>query len=112
MFGSFFGFMDMASTYEQRKVARTELSEGGFVSTAEVTDGAQPYETGISSPHYDNGHVIVVEAYSTREEAENGHARWVEVMSADELPESLMDCRNGEVGWAVPDKDVTYLRHD
>jgi hypothetical protein len=107
----FFSFFDMAYNYESRKVARTEI-EGGFISTASVTDGAQPYETAISHPQYNYGSVIAVEAYDSLEAAKAGHQRWVEAMSLPELPESLIDCRNGEVGWDVPDEDVTYQRID
>lgn len=82
------------------------------VSTVAVNDGDKPYETAVSHPGYDeyfNGTLAspqsflgkrkwcVVEAYDSREEAEKGHARWVERMTSLPLPEVLNDCQNSKI---------------
>lgn len=58
-------------TYEQRKVARTDV-EGLGVSTAYTTDCG--FETAILAE--DTTHIV--ERYESREDAEVGHAKWVE----------------------------------
>lgn len=97
-----FGFMAMGGTYDSRCVGREEY-EFGFISTAEVCDGEKPYETAIEDTRYvrdqDNSRgkaMCIVEAYDSRDDAEAGHARWVEAMKTP--PEKLQDCFNSEVG--------------
>ena len=75
-------------SYEQRKVANTEV-DGGVVDTVAVSDCPKPYETGINHPAYNNGQWIIVDYYTTRAQAEKGHKRWVKLMR--KKPESLSD---------------------
>ncbi|MHC4620122.1 MAG: hypothetical protein ACYTEQ_20435 [Planctomycetota bacterium] len=85
-----FGFFAMEDTYEERAIARYE--EGDLiVDTCRVTDASQPFETGVCHPAYNGGTWVIVEMYETREEAQAGHDQWVATMTADKLPESLVD---------------------
>ena len=87
--------MDMANTYEQRKVDRFER-DGLIVDTCAVTDSAQPYETGISDERYNDGDWVIVELYPTKKAAEAGHARWVRRMTAKNPPGQLEDVSSAE----------------
>jgi len=91
-----FDFLGMTDNYEDRKVDRFEQGDL-MVSTVEVNDGQQLFETAVLHPQYRDGEHVIVEAYDTKEEAQEGHNRWVAVMTADELPEQLTDCANSEV---------------
>lgn len=85
-----FGFVGMLGTYEDRKVDSYE--EGGvFVSTCSVTDSEKPYETAIGHPAYNAGELIIVELYDTKAEAQEGHDRWVQIMTKKDLPDELID---------------------
>lgn len=71
-----FNFFLMADSYESRKVARDEFEINGVevaVSTAEVTDSDDPYETCL----FFDGKGKVVEMYDDRSSASKGHDRWV-----------------------------------
>ena len=83
-----FGFINDIGTYPQRAVARDEV-DGGIVDTAAVSDSSQPYETGIRHPSYNDNNWVIVELYSTKLRAVNGHARWVKIM--EQKPASLID---------------------
>ena len=84
-------WMDMVGNYKTRMVDRYE--EGDLVvSTVRVTDGARPFETAIAHPSYDYGELIVVEAYDTKEQGQQGHDRWVKIMTSNKLPDGLADC--------------------
>lgn len=91
-----FGFLDMLDNYEDRKVDLYE-DNNLFVSTAYVIDGSQQYETAVVHPNYNNGNMIIVEAYNTKEKAQEGHNKWVKTMTSDSLPEKLYDCCNNEL---------------
>ena len=91
-----FSFMSMANNYEERKVDRYE-ADGLIIDTCAVTDSDQPYETGVSHHAYNNGDWVIVELYPTREAAQAGHKKWVEKMTAKELPKSLVDVGTAEV---------------
>lgn len=91
-----FNFSSMADNYEDRKVDRYEADKM-IIDTASVTDGNQPYETGICHPEYNNGDWVIVEAYDTKEEAQEGHNKWVARMTSGNLPSSLKDCQNSGV---------------
>lgn len=91
-----FRFLEMMGNYEDRKVDRFE--EGKLmVSTANVNDGKQPYETAICHSEYNNGEHIIVEGYDSKDEAQKGHDEWVKRMTNENLPDSLIDCANSEV---------------
>jgi hypothetical protein len=91
-----FNFLDMAGNYETRKVGRFD-KDGLMVSTAQVNDGREPFETAIKHPKYADGGMIIVECYHTRSKAAKGHAVWVERMTSSNLPDELVDCQNSMV---------------
>ena len=91
-----FEFLSMLGDYEQRKVACYD-EDGVFVSTAAVCDGRKPFETAVEHPRYNDGKLVIVECYDTREDAEKGHKLWVRLMTAKRLPTVLTDCTNAEV---------------
>lgn len=62
-----FDFM-MAAPYEQRKVARFE-KDGFMVDTAAVNDSEHPFETAVEHPNYNDGKMVIVEEYDSKEEA-------------------------------------------
>lgn len=68
-------------SFEERLVDRFEC-EKFLVSTMLCLDLEPPYqyETAVSHHDYDEGKIIPVESYVTKEEAQEGHNRWVEVM--------------------------------
>jgi hypothetical protein len=86
----------MAGNYEQRKVARNEF-DWGFISTAQVTDGSKPYETAVKHDKFNKGNMVIVESYNTKQEALEGHTRWIKTMSSTILPQKLVDCNNCEL---------------
>ena len=93
-----FDFLDMGGTYDERCVERYDDENVGLmVSTASVNDGSHPYETAVAHPEYNDGDMVIVEAYDTKKDAKAGHERWVTAMTAKELPERLVDCANSEV---------------
>jgi hypothetical protein len=71
-------------SYEDRKVARYDGPEG-YVSTAKVTDSDDPYETGIMY-HKWGERVVIVQTYTTKDEAKVAHRKWVRAMKQDKLP--------------------------
>jgi spermidine/putrescine-binding protein len=85
-----FGYLDMLCNYEDRKVDRFE-DENLIVDTAEVTDSDQKYETAVQHPQYNEGEWIIVECYDTKEQAQEGHDKWVKKMTKEELPHQLKD---------------------
>jgi hypothetical protein len=91
-----FGFLSMANDYESRNVANTEIG-GATIDTSAVTDSARPYETGIKHPRYNDGSWIIVELYDSKEKAELGHKKWVELFSRDELPPRLADVNESDI---------------
>jgi hypothetical protein len=91
-----FDWIDMIGNYEERKVDRYELGDI-LVDTARVTDGQKPYETGVYHPEYDNGRCIIVEAYDTKEKAQEGHDKWVKILTSPNLPPTLKDCCNAGI---------------
>lgn len=79
-----------AVPYDERVVDRFEDAENEIlVSTALVTDAELPYETAIAHPEYNEGKIIVVETYGTKEFAQEGHNRWVKTITTEPLPENL-----------------------
>lgn len=80
--------------YEDRKVGKYKTDDV-TISTCYVSDGVKSYETAVQHDSYNNGNWIIVENYDTKEEAADGHERWINVMSREDLPEVLEDCCNG-----------------
>ncbi len=97
-----FDFMMDAGNYSSRVVGRDDF-DWGFVSTARVSDGYQPYETAIKHKEYirnrdkQTGLMCIVEAYDTPEEAKEGHKKWLKKMTSVKLPKKLTDCANAEI---------------
>ena len=77
-----------AAPHSEREIAHDE-TEDLVVDTVAVNDSEQPFETGIKHPLYNDGRWIIVEMYNTKEEAVIGHNKWVEKMTAAELPDQL-----------------------
>lgn len=104
-----FSFLEMVNNYEMRKVAqyhneKTKL----YISTCAVNDSEANYETGIGHPEYNEGEIIVVDNYMTKEEAEKGHKKWVKKMTSH-LPESLSDVSQCGVRSLLPET-IVYKR--
>lgn len=95
-----FNFFNMANDYEERKVARYE-EEGICIDTAAVSDSDQPYETGIQHPGYNDGDWVIVELYPNKKAAQEGHNKWVQIMTAPELPEFLKDVSTANIAKLV-----------
>ncbi len=76
MFGDILGMMN---NYEERKIGKHE--EDDFtVSTCEVTDSSQPFETAVCCKQLNDNRWIIVEMYDDTEEAELGHEKWIKHM--------------------------------
>lgn len=75
----------MIKTYNQRKVDRTEVN-GFKIDTVEVFDREWRYETGILHQKFKGGKDwVIVEGYSTKDEAVTGHNKWVEIATNEEI---------------------------
>ena len=94
-----FEFMQDIGSYEDRKVDRWDSEDmNTMVSTAKVSDGRKPFETAVMHPAYNNGNMVIVSCYDTKEEAQIGHDKWLNLVHADKLPQPLIDCANAEIG--------------
>ncbi len=84
------------------------------VSTIKVTDGREPYETAVSHPLYNNGDWVIVECYSTKEEAKASHKKWVEAITTEPLPDKLVDCSNAEISQLAESfgSDTKFLKEE
>lgn len=79
-----FSFFSMAESYGSRRVARDEFIVDDVevvVSTAEVTDSDEPYETCL----FFDGKSKVVEMYDDRSSSTEGHDRWVSFIKTNEI---------------------------
>lgn len=90
------GWLEMSHNYDDRKIGNDYVGKVR-VSTAGVPDGTQPYETAVCHPEYDNGEMIIVEAYDTKEQAKKGHPKWIRKMTSKKLPTKLVDCQNSYI---------------
>ena len=95
-------FLMDAGNYEDRKVEQTEF-DWGYISTARVSDGEQPFETAVCSDEYAEADdpdatdgMTIVEAYDSHEAAQKGHSRWVKTMT-ESPPDELVDCCNAGI---------------
>ena len=86
-----FNFLNMLDDYEDRKVARYPEEENFLVDTCRVTDSKQPYETAVQHPRYNRGEIVIVQLYDTKEQALEGHEKWVKAMTTEPLPQALID---------------------
>ena len=92
-----FEFLMDQGNYSDRKVDRYNGEEGVMVSTAAVSDGREPFETAVQHPDYNEGKMVIVECYATKELAQVGHDKWQERVEKETLPKVLTDCQNSEV---------------
>jgi hypothetical protein len=110
-----FSFLNDLGNYEARKIGRYEQGNV-IISTCACSDGKDPYETGIHHPQYrDEGEWIIVESYSSKEAAKEGHDKWVKIMTSPNLPDKLIDCANAEVAQfleAAEGSKMEYIRKD
>lgn len=90
--------VSLFNNYDEREVAvyTAEDTHGG-VSTVAMPDTDHPYETAIWHPKYNDGKLVIVAEYDTKEEAQAGHASWVEKFKADKLPNPLIDVSSAKV---------------
>ena len=110
--GNIFGFFEDMDNHNERCVGRYP-KEGDFVvDTARVSDGREPYETAVQHPKYDDGSMVIVEAYPTKAKAVVGHKKWVKKMTSKKLPEVLRDCQNAEVAQLIPISELVFPRQD
>lgn len=103
-----FNFLRDVGNYESRKVGRDEFP-WGFISTARVSDGERPFETAVCHAEYNDGKHVIVGAYDSMTEAKAGHQKWIDTMSAPDLPSELIDCANSEIRQAAGGK-TSYKR--
>lgn len=93
-----FNFFRDIDNYETRRIGKWVNEDAtSMVSTACVSDGQQPYETAFQHPDYNDGEMVIVEAYDTKDQAIAGHERWLKIMQTDPLPDHLEDCANSEI---------------
>jgi hypothetical protein len=88
MFG-IFDFLQDAGNYEERKVSN-DIVNGATIDTCAVSDSDHPFETGIVSPDYNDGKWVIVEEYDSKELAEIGHKKWVDLFTNNK-PTELID---------------------
>lgn len=106
-----FEFPNDVGNYEDRRIARDDLTDDFYISTCRVSDGDHPYETAVAHPEYGgNGGMVIVEAYDTAVEATTGHEKWLKIMTADELPSELVDCQNSKISQFIPVEELTFPR--
>jgi hypothetical protein len=103
-----FSFLQDIGNYKDRFVARYPQEGDFLVDTVAVSDGQKPFETAVKHPDYHEGEIVIVETYPTKEAAQDGHDKWVKIMTADNLPESLADCANSEIASMIGTR--TYPR--
>lgn len=104
--------IDMIGNYDSRKIGRDDY-DWGFISTCRVSDGDKPYETAVEHKSYNNGKMVIVESYDTKDEAKAGHAKWIATMTAETLPDSLTDCANSAISQlASMVAPMTFARQD
>lgn len=84
------------ATYQQRNVDWFDGGPSFFIDTSAVYDAIQPFETAVKHPRYNDGKLIIVESYNTRDEARLGHQKWVKIMTGP-LPDKLVDCANAHI---------------
>lgn len=83
------------ASYEERCVGRYE-DENILISTASVAGSWKPFETALAHPSYNDGELIILESYDTKEDAKAGHDRWESVVKTNTLPDCLTETINSE----------------
>jgi hypothetical protein len=105
----FEGLLELMTTpYEERVVDRFD-SEDYFVSTAFCGDLEPPFqfEKAICHKKYDEGKVIPVESYTTKEEAQEGHNKWCKTM--ENPPAVIEDSGHSHLGSLVKEINGSLL---
>jgi len=112
----FGGIAANAKTYDIRKVDCYK-TDTVIVDTCEVYESYNKFETGISHRAYNEGNWIIVEVYDDIVSAKQGHDRWVEMMTQDELPACLVDTSTNNIsdfvdssygeGWRAFPRDIS-----
>jgi hypothetical protein len=85
-----FDFLQDLGNHDERKIDTYE-KDSVFVDTCAVSDSTQPYETAVAHPNYNDGTMIIVQLYNTKEAAQKGHNKWVKKMTAEILPKAIKD---------------------
>ena len=99
-----FSFLFDTGNHADRVIDNYQAGDEIEIDTCRVSDGKQPYETGIRHPEFNDGRWIIVEAYDTRDLALAGHSRWVHAMTTA-IPDVLTDCQNAHISdWLSPDE--------
>ncbi len=83
-----------------------------LVSTIKVMAGEEPYETAVEHPAFNNGKLVVVEGYSSRKEAIEGHYKWVAIMTHAELPDKLVDAQNSPISQILALLDPESIEYE
>lgn len=84
-----FGFIEDMDNYKERVVDSYKENDL-FVDTAAVSDSTKPFETAIAHPKYNDGKIVIVELYDTKEDAQVGHDKWLNLM-LEKPPRQLSD---------------------
>jgi hypothetical protein len=95
MLDGLFDMFSMMGNYEERKVENT-IVNGATIDTARVTDAEKDFETGIMHPGFNGGKWIIVELYDTKEEAQEGHHKWVALFKKS-IPIELSDVSTSSI---------------
>jgi len=99
-----FEFLAMQGNYEDRKVDLWQNdTKDKMVSTVAINDGRKPFETAVQHPAYNDGLMVIVECYDTKEESQAGHDKWLKLMLSNDSPNSLVDCANAEISQIIGD---------
>lgn len=77
----------------ERQIAH-DLVDGGELDTIMVKgeDNIKPYETALSHLYYNEGMWVILETYDTRDQAIEGHKKWLEIVKTK--PPSLVGTIN------------------
>ncbi len=102
--------MRMEDTYWLRKVARTPDQDDWLIDTCLVVDSDMPFETAVRHKDYADGQIIIVELYPTKELALAGHQRWVDLMTAEVLPDSLTVVSTSRAAILAEANGIVYQR--
>jgi len=103
-------FLYMQNSYEDRKVIEPHNKDGLFVSTAFVNDGSHPYETAVKHKDYNNGEMVIVQSYDSKDAAQKGHKEWIKLMTSNKKPKELLDCFNSEISQLLGEESMNPNR--
>lgn len=98
-----FNWLKDIDNYDQRKIEKTTLPNGLQVSTAYTND--MGYETAI----LDSVSAHPVERYETKEQAIEGHTKWV-LFAQDGVGKHILEL--GHPGFDVKDREIILVVTD